>query len=80
MDIMVGSNNLNTGGDYYEVEYLKMHEDYNFARRSGDIGVVRIFGKFKFNDRVKPVKLSRNEVPEGVQASEYKDVVYYHLK
>lgn len=72
MDIMVGTNNLKKGGDYYEVESFKMHEDYNFARRSGDIGVVRIYGKFKFNDRVQPVKISPNAAPEGLQVCEYK--------
>lgn len=72
MDIMVGTNHMKKGGDYYEVESFKMHEDYNFARRSGDIGVVRIYGKFKFNDRVQPVKISPNKAPEGLQVCEYK--------
>lgn len=56
-----------------------MHENYSFARRSGDIGVVKIFGKFKFNDRVQPVRLSSHEVPEGTEASEYKEVAPDHL-
>lgn len=72
MDILVGTNNLKTGGEYYEVEYFKMHEDYNFVKRSGDIGVIRIAGKFKFNDKVQPVRLSSVEVPEGIQVCEYK--------
>lgn len=76
MDILVGTNNLKSGGDYYEVEYFKMHEDYSFVRRSGDIGVIRIAGKFKFNDRVQPVKLSPHEVPDGLQASECKEMIY----
>lgn len=72
MEILVGTNNLKSGGKYYQAEYLKMHEEYNFAARSGDIGVIRIMGKFKFDAKVQPIALSSEDVPDGVEACEFK--------
>lgn len=73
MEILVGTNNLKSGGEYYQAEHLKIHSDYKSTgmKRLGDIALIRIMDKFNFNDKVQPIELYRDEVPAGVEACEY---------
>lgn len=71
MEILVGTNNLKSGGKYYRAEVFKIHEDYGKGgmKRLGDIAVIRIADKISFNEEVQPIELYRDEVPGGVEAS-----------
>lgn len=76
MEILVGTNNINSGGTYYRAEVFKMHNDYGKGgmKRLGDIAVLRIAEKFSFDEKVQPIELYPNtapEVPGGVEASKY---------
>lgn len=73
MEILVGTNNLWSGGKYHRALVFKMHEDYGTGgmKRLGDIAVLRVAEKFSFNEEVQPIKLYPNEVPAGVEARKY---------
>lgn len=68
----MGTNNLKNGGKYYQAEHFVMHEDFKprKMKRAGDIAVLRIIGKFNFNDEVQPIELSPIEVENGAEAGE----------
>ena len=64
LDILVGTNDLKNGGTYYEVDKFIMHENYN-GTFAYDVAVIRVKETIKFNDRVKPIELSSEEVQDG---------------
>lgn len=68
IEILVGTNNLKSGGKYYHAEHFKIHEDYHKGRHLNDIAVLRVIGKFEFDENVQPIELSREHVPEGAVA------------
>ena len=61
---MVGTNDLRKGGTYYKVEELIAHSNYNNPQFAFDIALIRIKGKIEFNDRVKSIEYSAEEVPD----------------
>lgn len=71
MEILVGTNNIKSGGKYYRALVFKIHEDYNTGgmKRLGDIAVIRVAENISFNEKVQPIELYPNEVPGGVEAS-----------
>lgn len=75
MEILVGTNNLRSGGKYYKAEHFKVHHDYRRVgmKRVGDIAVLRIFDKFNFDEKVQPIELYSGDVPAGGQGCEYNE-------
>lgn len=74
MEILVGTNKIRNGdGKYHQAEHFKVHEDYkkNAVKRIGDIAIIRIMGKFDFNDKVQPIELSIEDAPNGAVAGRY---------
>lgn len=65
--MLAGTNDLSEGRKYYQVERLIKHEDYNKDLHENDIAVIRVQGKFDFNDRVSPIELSPEEVPDDAE-------------
>lgn len=65
IEIMVGSQNLNEPGTYYKTEKYIKHEKHNQPIYANDIAVLRVEGSIEFNDKVKPIELSSEEVPDG---------------
>lgn len=63
---MVGSNEI-SGGTYYLLNYTLIHDKYNRPKNSFDIAVARVDGHIELNDRVRPIKILRDEAPEGAQ-------------
>lgn len=57
---MVGTNDLEKGFTYYEAAKVVIHD-------SGDVAMVRVSGSIKFNDKVKPIEYSPDEVPDGTE-------------
>lgn len=74
MEILVGTNKIRNGdGKYHQAEHFKIHEEYtqSIMKRIGDVALLRIIGKFDFNEKVQPIELSPDEVPNGVVAGRY---------
>lgn len=68
LEIKVGSNNLDAGGKYYQVERVIKHENYKKEMHANDIAVIRVAGNFEFNDHVGKIELSQADVPENDEA------------
>lgn len=64
--VLVGTNDLKSGGAYVEVDDFIAHPQYKRSRFSYDIGLIRVQGEIQFNDKVQPIKFTRNEVCGGV--------------
>lgn len=67
IEIMVGTNDLTSSGKYYNVAKLTAHENYNNPRLAYDIAVIKLQDKIEFNEKVQPIELGKEEVPEGAQ-------------
>ncbi|XP_037041568.1 chymotrypsin-1-like [Bradysia coprophila] len=63
--ILVGTNNLSSGGTYYGVERLIPHEHFDTPDAANDVALVKIRGSIQFNKHVKPIELDEEEVPDG---------------
>lgn len=59
---MAGTDKIickNHGGDSYKIAKTLVHNKYSCANRTNDIGVVKIVGNIKFNEKVQPINLSK---------------------
>lgn len=65
-NVLVGTNSLNQGGYRHLVQDFIMHENYDANMAANDIGLIRVLIPIQFNDRVQPVPLSPQLVPENV--------------
>lgn len=63
--ILVGTNDLRNGTEYYRAERFILHESYNKPQFAYDIALIEVNGTIVFNDRVQPIKPSPEDVPEG---------------
>lgn len=61
---MVGTTNLDVKGKQYDVEALKLHNEFNFSLRTNDIAILQIKEPLVLN-LVEPIKLSASELMEG---------------
>ena len=57
LKILVGTNDLSAGGQYYQIESYMNSNNYP-SPYSGDISIVHTKDTIEFNDRVKPIELS----------------------
>lgn len=64
----MGSNKLSRGGTYYSISKSIKHESYDNPIFAYDIAVLQVNGSIEFNEKVQPIKLSAEEVPEGSEA------------
>lgn len=62
--IVVGTNNLESGGIAYKPKRIIKHELYNQPFFANDIGIVKL-DKIEFNEKVQPIKFSSNYVENG---------------
>lgn len=63
--ILVGTNVLSKGEKYYAIEKWINHEKWNQPKLANDIALIRLNETIEFNDRVQPIKLSSEEIPDG---------------
>lgn len=61
----MGTNKLSGNGIYYSIDKIISNENYNHPPFAYDIVLLRVKGTIEFNDRVHPIRLSSDEVPEG---------------
>lgn len=64
--VIVGTNDLNSGGSQYNVQKLIIHEEYDHL--ANDIGLLEINGTIEFDGiKVQPIKLSNKFIKEGAR-------------
>lgn len=64
IQVLVGTNDLESGGARYSVEKLITHESYNTPYYAYDIAVIKVKNSIEFNDRVQPIELSEAEIQD----------------
>lgn len=64
IEIMMGSNEI-TGGQYYLVEKIIIHENYD--KYTNNIAVAKVKGSIKTNKKVRVIPITRQELPDGRQ-------------
>ena len=62
--ILVGTNDLQSGGTRYTPKKFIIHEEYDRPRFANNIALLLV-EKIEFNDRVQPVKYSKKFVESG---------------
>lgn len=67
LEILVGTNDLKKGGKYYKVANFTTHEHFDSPLFAHDIAVVKLQDKIEFNDKVQPIELSKEDIPDGAQ-------------
>lgn len=65
MQILVGTNDLKSGGTHYSVQSYIVHEKNNRPKFANDIAVIRVNGPIAFTENVQPIALQPVEVPDG---------------
>lgn len=67
-EVLVGTHQWRTssfGGKRHKVNVTIVHEWYGFPEKhSNDIALVRVNEPFEFNEKVQPITISRENVPE----------------
>ncbi|XP_031627817.1 trypsin-3-like [Contarinia nasturtii] len=67
--VLVGTNNLRCGGKRYGIQEIIRHEEYNKPKFANDIAIFRIKGSIEFNEKVQPIELREDEVPDNGQVT-----------
>lgn len=65
-NVLVGTNSLNHGGYRHLVKDFFIHDDFNASIGANDIGLIQVMNPIQFNDRVQPVPISAEVVPENI--------------
>lgn len=67
IQVLVGTNDLQSGGTRYKPERFIVHESYNRPNTyQNDIALIKM-EKMQFNENVQPIKYSENFVKDGTQ-------------
>ena len=69
-EVLVGTNQRNSGGKPYKVEKFIVHEEYKQKSeasivRSKDIALIRVKGPIEFNEKVQSINYYTKEIPPG---------------
>lgn len=67
LKVIVGTNDLKSGGIRYNVQKLIVHEKYNQPLLANDIGLLEVDGTIQFGEKVQPIKYSEKFVSEGAR-------------
>lgn len=62
--VLMGTNDLTRGGTFHEVANYSVHENYDIPKFTHDIAVVELQEKVQFNEKVQPIELGVEEVPD----------------
>lgn len=69
--VLVGTNDPTKGGRFYKVAKYSVHEYYDMPRLAYDIAVVKLQRKIEFNEKVQPIELEMEEVPDGADGAKF---------
>ncbi|XP_017775826.1 PREDICTED: chymotrypsin-1-like [Nicrophorus vespilloides] len=64
MLIVAGSNKLSNGGDSYQVSKTIYNENFT-SMVSNDVGVIKLITPIKFNKKVQPIQLTKENIDGG---------------
>ncbi|XP_017775823.1 PREDICTED: transmembrane protease serine 11D-like [Nicrophorus vespilloides] len=64
MSVVVGTNSLSEGGDWYDIEQFIPHSLYSPYSVKNDIALVRLKEPIEFSDKVKPINLPNEDTNE----------------
>ncbi|XP_014209722.1 chymotrypsin-2-like [Copidosoma floridanum] len=62
LNVVVGTNELNSGGTVYKSVKILYHHKYNIHNVINDVGLVKVNATIKFSEKVKPVTLANRDV------------------
>ncbi|XP_047518241.1 chymotrypsin-1-like isoform X2 [Pieris napi] len=62
LPIVVGSTQLKSGGDRYNITKIIIHEEYSQERLKNNIALMKVDGKIKMKNNVMPIKLRKEPV------------------
>lgn len=68
--IVVGTNDLNSGGVHYKPREAIAHEDTDNPSLAFHIGLVRV-DKIEFNEKIQPIKITTNYVEADTQVQAF---------
>lgn len=64
--VMVGTHDLTKpGASFHRVDVVKRHENFNAHYWSNDIAIMHLRDKFEFNEKVQPIELAKDEIPDN---------------
>lgn len=66
VEIVVGTNQWNSGGTRYKVGDIIAHEHFELSDYINDIALIRVRSPIKFNERVQPINYTATEIPPGI--------------
>ena len=70
-EVYLGSNSPTERGTLFESEEIIHADGYNAERRRHNMALVKVKGKIEFSDRVQPIGLSKEDVPENATVQVY---------
>lgn len=53
--LLVGTNDIDYGGNWYQVEQTIVHASYQMGDLAGDIGLLKTSQNIQFNAKVQPI-------------------------
>lgn len=65
--MLVGTIDLKNGGTHYKVAKYITHEGYNSPQFANDIALIKVANEIEFNEKVQPIELAKEEVPDGAE-------------
>lgn len=71
LQVIVGTNDLNSGGQKYSVRSPIKYEKFKYRESYYDIAMVEVREMIEFNKNVQPIQLSAEEIPDGTTVQLY---------
>ncbi|CAF4836605.1 unnamed protein product [Pieris macdunnoughi] len=64
--VRVGTNKRTSGGNWYGVHSIVIHENFNANTLKNDISLLKIFSSIEFDTNIQPIKLPTSNIGPGV--------------
>lgn len=66
--LLVGTNDIDYGGNWYQVEQTIVHASYQMGDLAGDIGLLKTSQNIQFNAKVQPISVALSGDLSGCRA------------
>lgn len=74
LQVRVGTNKFDSGGTFYTVQTIILHENYQLSEYDNDIAILKVNGPIKLGDHVQTIPLSDDIVSSGSPEKLYSPV------